>query len=292
MVRRNVELETLLIDDLLNLTRITKGKIDLVMREVDLHEILKESLEICKADHNEQGQTVDFSLLASNSMVEGDPVRLEQIFWNLIRNASKFSERHATIYIDSLNTESDKIEVGVRDEGVGIDPTILPSLFSPFEQGGEEVTRRFGGLGLGLSISRSIAELHKGGKIHAASAGKGRSARFILSMDVIPQDASLSQSSPPCKGQVRTADSIKSGMDMAQRYKFDCVISDLELGDGTGHELMRKLQKKFNLPGIAISGYGMAEDVKRSKDAGFSFHLTKPITLANIEEAILQIIPA
>jgi PAS domain S-box-containing protein len=315
MIRRNVELETRLIDDLLDLTRVTQGKIELRTKEIDLHIVLQEAVDICRADVDDRGQRIHLSLEAKHSHVMGDPVRLQQIFWNLIRNASKFSGRHQAISIRSRSFDDGRIEVSVSDEGVGIEAGLIPKLFSPFEQGGDEVTRRYGGLGLGLVISKSIAELHDGGSIHAHSSGKDQGSTFTLVLRTLPKDEAPQHvnGTAPSRGrillvednpdtrltlsmllqsldyQVQAGESVKRGLEIAGRSEFDLLISDIGLPDGTGYDLMREVGKLYGLRGIAVSGYGMPEDIQRSVDAGFAVHLIKPIMAADLEAAMEKV---
>lgn len=179
MIRRNVEVETRLIDDLLDLTRITQGKIQLRKEVVDVHKIVREAAAVCQPELDDHGQILRMDLGATDSHILGDPMRIQQVLWNLIRNASKFGGSAKPIFISSQNTHDGTLKMSIVDEGLGIPAEILPRLFRPFEQGSEEITRRFGGVGLGLVISKSIIELHDGA-IEAFSDGQDRGSRFEL----------------------------------------------------------------------------------------------------------------
>ncbi len=314
MIRRNVEIETRLIEDLLDLTRITQGKIQLLKQDVELHRIIRDAVRVCQPDLEDQSQSVELDLSAAKSTIVGDAVRLQQIFWNLIRNSSKFSGRKKNIRICSWNTPEGMLRISVADEGVGIEPDLLPKLFTPFEQGGEEMTKRFGGLGLGLVICKSIAELHEGGSIEASSEGKNKGSCFTLTFQPIDHEAN-----PPRHSAVRSrgrvllvednADSrvavtmllellnfsvesvatIENALRSANRRPFDVVVSDIGLPDGNGYTLMRELREKHELRGIAMSGFGQPEDVERAKAAGFDIHLVKPVSASALEEALLSV---
>src|SRR5439155_12415587 len=153
VIRRNVELEARLIDDLLDVTRIAKGKLPLSFEIVCVHEMLRRAYEICRDDIAAKHLEVEFRLRAAHTHVEGDPARLQQVFWNLIKNSVKFTPERGRIIIDTLNPSPEKIEIRITDSGIGIEPEKIDKIFNAFEQGQTSITRRFGGLGLGLAIS-------------------------------------------------------------------------------------------------------------------------------------------
>src|SRR5215472_399440 len=184
VVRRNVELEARLIDDLLDITRISKGKLQLSFEPISIHQILHRAYEICHDEIEAKGLDVNFGLRATHTYVEGDPARLQQVFWNLIKNSVKFTPEKGRISIETLNPAPDKIEVRVIDTGIGIEPEKIGKIFNAFEQGQTEITRRFGGLGLGLAISKALIDAH-GGKIRVESHGKDQGATFSLELKTI-----------------------------------------------------------------------------------------------------------
>src|SRR6478672_9383295 len=173
MIRRNVELEARLIDDLLDLTRISKGKVQLSFEEVNAHSLLKNALEICQADIDKKRLDLRTEFAAENVSLEADPARLQQIFWNLIKNAVKFTPEGGRLEIRTKNDEG-QLRVEISDSGIGIDAEMLPKIFNAFEQGARS---QFGGLGLGLAISKALAETHHG-EITVASAGRDQGATF------------------------------------------------------------------------------------------------------------------
>jgi PAS domain S-box-containing protein len=179
IIQRNVELEARLIDDLLDLTRISKGKLAMHFAEVDLHHALRDVLRICEGDIREKrlGVSVDFG--AREAVVQGDSTRLQQVLWNLLKNAVKFTSAEGAISITTANLTPARLTILISDNGVGIERDALRKIFEPFEQGEKSRTRQFGGLGLGLSISNGIMELH-GGTLSAESAGKGQGATFAM----------------------------------------------------------------------------------------------------------------
>jgi signal transduction histidine kinase len=318
-IRRNVELEVKLIDDLLDLTRVARGKLELHEEAVEIHGLLKHAYETCVFnDAKTASIKMQWRLNAYLPFVWGDPARLEQIFWNLLKNAVKFTPKDGTITVETRNVDG-SVQISVSDTGVGIDPKMLPKIFDAFEQGGRDVTKKFGGLGLGLAICRAVAELH-GGKISAQSDGPEKGATFMVTLPILsPEQAASDDGRPSRQGagdtersplrlllvedspatlkiisrlfknvgyQVTGAQDLATARTVVQQAKFDLVISDLGLPDGSGLELMRELRDRFGLRGIALSGYGMEEDVRESLAAGFVEHLVKPVDFARLEAAV------
>jgi signal transduction histidine kinase len=190
-IRRCVELETRLIDDLVDLSRIGSGKLHLDRQPLDLHEPLAEAIRFCANDVRDRQLDLQADLRAQNTQVTGDAVRLQQIFWNLIRNAIKFTPEGGRITVRSFNDETAHAVVEVADTGIGIDPQRLTLIFQAFEQGGPDITARFGGLGLGLAIAQGLTQAH-GGTIRGASDGAGRGSLFTVEfpITVAPRDGS------------------------------------------------------------------------------------------------------
>jgi PAS domain S-box-containing protein len=319
-IRRHVELEAHLINDLLDLTRIINGKLSLRMDVVDVHEILANAERICR---QHDGINVRVELNAAKHHVHGDTVRLQQVFWNLISNAHKFTPIGGTITIRTANVD-DQVQVKIIDTGRGIEADQMSRLFSAFEQGDPNVARRFGGLGLGLVISKAILSSHEG-LIDVQSAGKGKGSTFTVSLAAVP--APVGRKPPvspiaappvvslPKRGlkillvedheptlkmmtrlleqyghRVTTAATAKAALDATDASEFDLMISDLGLPDGSGCDVMRHISDKSHTKGIALSGYGMREDIQRSLDAGFSLHLTKPVDLHQLMSAVGKVV--
>ncbi|MDB5320113.1 MAG: Hybrid sensor histidine kinase/response regulator [Phycisphaerales bacterium] len=322
MIRRNVQLETRLIDDLLDLTRVSRGKLQLQLATVDLHETIAHVIEICESDLRTKQLRFTQRLGAQAYRVRADSARLQQIIWNLLKNAIKFTPEGGSIELSTDNTADGRIAVRVQDTGVGIDPASLPNIFDAFQQGGEDVTRLFGGLGLGLSITKALVDAH-GGALTAVSPGKGRGSTFAVilptTQDVAtpPQMAVNPRSSgarPPKSGHilivddhadtsrimarllsrqgftVRTADTVAGALKTAGAESFDLLISDIGLPDGSGLDLIRQLRATTPIKGIALSGFGMDEDVERSHAAGFVEHLTKPIDGPRLLAAVERVV--
>jgi two-component system CheB/CheR fusion protein len=340
MVRRNVELEARLIDDMLDLTRIARGKLELRREPADLRQILEHALQTASGDLLYKRLRLVLDLTRDDHAVWADTPRLTQVFWNLFSNAVKFTPTGGAITVRSWNEESPagrQLRVEVADTGIGIEPDVLAGIFDAFQQGEQTITRRFGGLGLGLAISKAIVELH-GGSLTAASEGLGRGAVFSVRLPVgelrpaepaESRPAAAAPSTPvasPASGasagiaanaaalrillvedhadtaeamadllrdlghRVTVAGCVTEALAAAERHALDggldLVVSDLGLPDGTGLDLMAELRGRYAVRGIALSGYGMEEDVRKSLAAGFERHLTKPINLQALQTAI------
>jgi PAS domain S-box-containing protein len=317
MIRRNVQLEARLIDDLLDLTRISRGKLELHSSVVDAHEILREALEICSAnDTIQRSLTITLEASAEEHHVHADPARLQQVLWNLINNAIKFTPHEGRILIHTSNPQPGRLAIQVSDTGIGIEPSKIKRLFDAFEQGERHITRRFGGLGLGLAISKALVEMH-GGSIHAQSEGPGRGATFTVELDTHTsspaRNGELAASHPEAVRPLRillvedhlptlrivsrllqraghhvvSASSVHEARGFLDHQKFDLLISDLGLPDGTGIDLVRGLKRP--LASIAVTGYGMDADVSDCLAAGFQGHLTKPVEWHQLAAAIQHV---
>lgn len=319
VIRRNVELETKLIDDLLDLTRIARGKVELRLGEVNVHSLLQQVVQTCRdGDPRSQTPEVTLELSAAEFHVQGDAARLQQVFWNLLKNALKFTPADGLIRVQAFTPSPGVIRIAVSDNGLGIEPQKIGRLFQAFEQGGREVTQRFGGLGLGLAIAKRVVELH-GGRIEARSQGAGHGSTFTVDLragpaklpDALPQLADLKEALGPLrvllvedhqptarilqrllekKGHtVEAAGTLAEARRLAASAQFDLVVSDLGLPDGSGLELMPDLRSRYGLPGIALSGFGMESDMAASEEAGFSAHLVKPVDWPGLEKVIGEV---
>ena len=327
MIRRNVALEARLIDDLLDLTRIARGKLELYFQPVDVHELLRQVLEICAPDILAKRIGVTTELAARRSRVQADPARLQQVFWNLVKNAVKFTPAggHVTVATSDGGDEGDgTVRVRIADTGIGIDASKLPQIFDAFEQGGQDVTRLFGGLGLGLAISKALVDLH-GGTIAGESAGHGLGATFTLSLAAAPEALDAFPLSPPAAEaqgaadlrillvedhadtrealadllrmyghDVQVAGSVAAALETAAAGRFDLVVSDLGLPDGSGLDLMPRIRalSTYEVKGICLTGYGMEEDIRKSREAGFLAHLTKPVNFQELAAVLSRITAA
>lgn len=198
-IRRNLELEARLIDDLLDVNRFARGTVELRQQIGSVHQLILNVVEICHAEVAAKSQHLRAELAAGHAHVKGDLGRLQQLFWNLLKNAIKFTPRDGTITIRSSNPQPGRLRVEVIDTGIGIAPDVVRQLFVAFKQGGWEITKRFGGLGIGLSICKSVVDLHKG-TIRAESEGQGKGAAFIVDLPEAKAEAvekEADSASPP-----------------------------------------------------------------------------------------------
>jgi CheY-like chemotaxis protein len=350
-IRKCVELEARLIDDLLDLTRITRGKLALERAKLDLAVVLQDALSTIRADLDQKQIELVVEDIPDFVWVWGDPVRLQQVFWNVLKNAVKFTPWGGRVSVGSrIDPAKETIVIEVTDSGIGITPAELARVFEAFSQGDHANTggsHRFGGLGLGLAISRRVVELHDG-KITAESAGRDHGATFRVELPlfdsastkavqdtttsssneshVVKQRAATMQFESAIDGQVvtrkrpaallgrillvedhaptrialeqllirrnyavRSAASVADARELAKREKFAILISDIGLPDGSGYDLMSEFRKAYGMVGVSLTGYGTEEDVSRSQSAGFVRHLTKPIRMQSLDEALANL---
>ncbi|MEO8350639.1 MAG: PAS domain S-box protein, partial [Chthoniobacteraceae bacterium] len=295
MIERNVALEGRLIDDLLDLTRITRGYLPLRKEPCDVHAVIRHAIEIVREDMEEKEIGLTIALSAKLTVLIGDPARLQQVFWNLLKNAVKFTPLGGEITLQTCNSgEGDRrLVVAISDTGIGFDPETAERIFLPFEQG-MTGDHRYGGLGLGLAIVRTVVDLH-GGEVHAESSGPGAGSVFtvvlpevkLLRGDLIPDERELISPNTPVRSlgillvedhvhtlnvlarllrraghSVEPVNCIRDAIAQAEKRHFDLLISDLGLPDGTGFDLARALKKiDPGLHAIALSGYGMEKDI-------------------------------
>jgi CheY-like chemotaxis protein len=277
-----------------------------------------------KGDLALKKQVLTANLGAGSRLVMGDSARLQQVFWNLLKNAVKFTPEGGRIAVScEADPKDGTIAVSISDTGIGMEAHEISRFFEAFAQGERSGrAHRFGGLGLGLAISLKLVELH-GGSIGAESRGAGKGSTFTVRLPVLADSAqspdSASGSVSPGGGsrepfakarrillvedheatraslavllarrgyEVEAVGTVKGAIDAAARGGFDLILSDIGLPDGDGVTLMRDLNKARGLPAIAITGYGMPSDVARSRDAGFLAHITKPISVDVLDRAL------
>ncbi len=318
IMRRNLTLETHLIDDLLDVTRITSGKLRLRHEIVDVHVSLQQAIDICRGEIDGRGLEFAFKPGASRHFVEGDASRLQQVFWNIIKNAAKFTPWGGKIDIETRSDEANRLTISFRDTGLGIDPSHLRNIFDPFFQVELARTQSAAGLGLGLLICKAITEAH-GGILTAASGGIGQGATFRLELTTVADpvtecDAATASDAPtPARREdlrlllvedhddtrevlarllnrqgydVEAARTVQEARSLANGMTFDLLVTDMQLPDGTGSELLRELSAKYGLRGIAMSGFGSEADFAQTKEAGFLEYLIKPVDAKCLDEAI------
>jgi signal transduction histidine kinase len=187
IIHRNALLEARLIDDLLDLTRIAKGKLQMQFGHVDVHALLMDVVAICDADIEQKDLRLTMDLRAKGTAVEADTARLQQVIWNVLKNSVKFTDPGGTIAITTENSDPGAIRIAIRDTGIGIEEHLLDKIFDAFDQGAESTNRTFGGLGLGLAISKSIVQAHNG-LLTASSAGRGHGSTFTIELNTTDGD--------------------------------------------------------------------------------------------------------
>lgn len=340
-IRRAAELEGRLIDDLLDAVRLGRGRASFRFQEVDAHEVVRQALEACQADWQARRQAVSVELEATAHRVRGDGERLQQVLWNLVRNASKFSPEGGTIEVRSRDEPCGTLVIEVADRGVGLDHGDRDAIFAPFAQA-EATAGRFEGLGLGLAICRSIVDAH-GGRLDVSSPGRGRGATFSLRLHAL--DAAVVEPEPEAEAKVPGLDADDRSLDAddhppdaeprpgggprrlvlvvdddettaqllsellghdgyevvvahtvsgamaAPLSRVGCVITDLDLPDGSGADLARRFRGHNDAPVIVLSGYDPGGfDPDACRDAGFAARLVKPVDYPALQAALREAI--
>jgi PAS domain S-box-containing protein len=330
MIAQSVALEARLIDDLLDLSRIAHGKLSLELHPCDVHTVLIEALAMVQTEVAQKHLAVSLELKADQHRMLCDDVRLKQVFWNVIKNAVKFTPDGGQITVTTCRVpESENLVIKVTDSGIGLTPDEINRIFEAFSQGDHSASgasQKFGGLGLGLAISRMLVEQHSG-FIRATSAGRNLGSTFLIELPLyqsedqeadrpVPAPLFADPTPPPearLSGPQRRAllvedhqptrkalaqllvrrsyhvvsvGSVSEARATAGRESFDLVISDIGLPDGNGYDLMNELRSRYGLVGIALTGYGSDDDINRSEAAGFSAHLLKPVSVQGLECAL------
>lgn len=299
-----------LIDGLLDVSRITREKIKLEKEKVDLLDVLRGLLEDRAPRLSNRNVAIHEGDGRKGIWVDADPVRLNQIFDNLLMNAIEHTDESASISV-IVRKDGDMVEVVVRDTGVGIEPRMLSVIFEPFQQGSKGMARENGGLGLGLALAKGLVELH-GGTIEARSEGLGRGAEFVVRL---PMTQAPKRVAPPREEEtdgrrdillveddpdvaevltliisrvghdVRVATTVVEGLEMAARQRPDLVFCDLGLPGVSGYEFAERVRadtQLSDLPLVALTGYSGSAVRKRALDAGFDEHVTKPVSMREI----------
>lgn len=320
VIERSTRVLVQLIDDLLDMSRITSGKLRLDMQPTSPAAFVQAAVEVIRPSAEAAGVSLQASLQQAGPVL-GDPSRLQQVVWNLLANAVKFTPRGGEIRVD-LRQVDGQVHVTIADSGVGIAGDALPHIFERFRQADGSITRRFGGLGLGLSIVRQLAELH-GGSVEAHSSGAGRGATFTLRLPLHegaepapPAQARLRAGPEDLAGasivvvddepdardllrrvleesgaRVHAAASAEEALALVQRERPDVLVSDIGMPDVDGYELLRRVRRLppeegGTLPAIALTAFARPEDRQRALDAGFAAHLSKPMNPAEVTAAV------
>jgi PAS domain S-box-containing protein len=318
MLRRSIELEARIIDDLLDLTRIARGMLSFSAEDTDVNALIEFLVGLSRSEFHEKQLKLSLELEAPEHIIHTDVARLQQVLWNILRNAIKFTENRGTVTITTANDGRGNIDIIIKDTGIGMTPETLSRLFLPFEQADRSRTGRYGGLGLGMAISNALIELLEG-KLTAESEGLGRGSTFTVSFPTVKPAAAPSEPariSRPGPGKVKlllvedhadtaralvrllesrgyevsSVGSVASASQAIERNEFDLFLCDLGLPDGTGFDLIERLRQKRDTPAVALTGFGMQQDVERAQHAGFDAHLTKPVNLQKLEATIWKLL--
>jgi signal transduction histidine kinase/CheY-like chemotaxis protein len=322
-LRRNAQSQSQLINDLLDLSRLQRGKISLNLETVSLAAIIDSAVETVRTDAAAKQIEIRLHVGDHLLLVEGDRLRLQQIAWNLLNNAVKFTPAGGSIEI-SLGSEGDTAELSVTDTGQGIDENFLPHVFEMFRQADGSNRRRHGGLGIGLALVRPLVQLH-GGAISAESDGPNKGSQFTIRLPLLREAASLTSSvvtsgaielevfaqksflvvddSEDTIGMltevlrvaganVTTATNGADALRLAEESEFDVILSDISMPEMDGFEFLQRLRKidgRQKVPVVAITGFGRSDDIARASAAGFYSHLTKPLNLKALGEVMNQL---
>ena len=314
VIERQVELMTRLVDDLLDVSRITSGKITLRREPVAIAAVIAQAVEIARPPAESRKETLEAEVAAGVGWVDGDQARLVQAVGNLLDNAIKYTEEGGHIRL-TARAEADEIVIAVRDTGVGIASDLLPYVFDLFTQADRSLERRQGGLGIGLTLVRRLVEMH-GGRVEAASEGPGRGSEFTIRLPRLALEAPAPASAPapdrpagPARRvpvvddqpdstdslalilrlrghEVRTASDGPSALEEFARYRPEVVFLDLGLPGMSGYDVARRLRampEARDVRLVALTGYGTEADRERTRAAGFDVHLAKPVDPQAVE---------
>lgn len=315
VIRRSALAQAHLVSDLLDLSRLQTGKLAIQRRTLSLAPAISDAVEAVRVDSEGKGVALDVELPEEPILVEADAVRVQQIAWNLLDNAVKFTPTGGRVRV-ALFLDGDEAKLEVEDSGQGIDPGFLPSVFEMFRQADSGLSRRHGGMGIGLALVRQLVELH-GGRVRAESDGIGRGSRFqvwlpligapaepleaasalprgslagfrVLVVDDSPDTVSAIGQLLEIEGaRVTTATSGDEALQRARKGGFDLVLSDISMPGMDGYELLQKLRARpetDGLPVIAMTGFGQPEDLERGRAAGFYAYITKPVQIPKLLE--------
>ncbi|MCA1579320.1 MAG: response regulator [Acidobacteria bacterium] len=322
-LRRNAQSQSQLINDLLDLSRLQRGKISLNNETVSLAVIIDNAVETVRAEASAKSIDIHLQLSDQFLLVDGDRLRLQQIAWNLLNNAVKFTPAGGQINISLNRDEKDAVLV-VEDTGQGIDPSFLPHVFEMFRQADASNSRRHGGMGIGLALVQQLARLH-GGSVSAQSEGTNKGSRFIVRLPLTSEDSQASSSlnaAAPLKlralaqtdflivddsedtiamldqllkiggANVTSATNGADALRIASEREFDVILSDISMPEMDGFEFLQRLRQidgRQDVPVVAITGFGRTDDVERARAAGFYSHLTKPLNLEALADVLGQL---
>jgi CheY-like chemotaxis protein len=321
VMERQVHHLVRLVDDLLDVSRVMRGKIELRKELVELVTVIARAVETAKPLIETQGHELSISVPAESLLVDADPVRLAQVIGNLLTNSARYSEPNGQIWL-SARQDGEQAVLTVRDAGIGIAPDMLPHVFELFVQADHSTSKAHGGLGIGLTLVKNLVEMH-GGNVEAKSAGLGQGCEFVVRLplqkqasptiqeDILPrpettsaghrllvvddnQDAALTLAMllRLSGHEVQVAHRGARALEIAASFQPDLVFLDLGMPGMDGYEVARRLRAAglCHCGGlVALTGYGQEEDRRRSHEAGFDHHFTKPVALDALHDLLLQL---
>ncbi len=326
IIERNAKLQTQLIEDLLDVSRILRGKLSLGLVPISLASVVNAAIDTVRLAAEAKSIQVEVSTGAAPFQVLGDPNRLQQVLWNLLSNSVKFTQEGGQVAVH-LQQSNAHVQIRVQDTGKGISPEFLPHIFDYFRQADASITRSHGGLGLGLAIARHLIELH-GGTIQAESLGEGEGSTFIVTLPLLKTDPEDSPDVSPFTdsdnsilqglhilivddevdtreifafilkhhgAKVTSVGSVREALASFTQAKPDLLVSDIGMPQEDGYALIRQVraaevESAHPTPAIALTAYATAEDQNRALAAGFHLHLAKPIEPANLLTAIASLV--
>jgi len=328
-IERNARMQTQLVDDILDVSRIIAGKMRINIQKADLHGVARSALDAVRPAAEAKGVNLVADLAADAAEFYGDPDRLQQVIWNLLANAIKFTPRDGRVELRVARTHSET-EIRVSDSGIGIAPDFLPHVFDRFRQADSSITRAQGGLGLGLAIVRHLVEVH-GGTVRAESEGEGKGAQFVVRLPVravapvaepegVPGGARVQREpgvAPPqllrgievlvvdddadareliaavlnnSGAEVRSAASVDEAVAMLRQRRPDVLLSDIGLPSEDGYALIRRVREiDSTVPAAALTAYASIDDHRRALESGFQAHVTKPIEPGDLALLVAQL---
>ena len=321
MMERQVNHMVRLVDDLLEVSRITRGKIELAKETLELGAVMRVAMETSRPLIEAGGHNLTLALSAEPLTVEGDPVRLAQVISNLLNNAAKYTEAGGQIWL-TARREGEQAVISVRDTGMGIPPPLLPRVFDLFMQADQDVGRAQGGLGIGLALVKTLVEMH-GGSVHAHSEGSGQGSEFLVrlplvargSPQIVPSTASESSTVLAARrilvvddnrdaaqslsmllkllgAEVRVVYNGPDALKALEAYKPAVVLLDIGMPGMDGHEVARRIRQQaefHDVTLIALTGWGQVEDRQRSRTAGFDYHLVKPADASTLQTVLMSL---
>ncbi|HEY4309669.1 MAG TPA: PAS domain S-box protein [Pirellulales bacterium] len=322
MISRQTKYLSRLLDDLLDVSRITRGKLRLKNERLDLSPVIAKAIETVRPLVEEKRHSLAFTVSAGGISVVGDPVRIEQVFVNLLSNAAKYTDEGGSISV--IAQKDEMATIVVRDNGIGISADMLTRIFEPFAQAEQSLDRSQGGLGIGLTLARSLIDLH-GGTISVKSEGAGRGSEFAIRLPLAssendPETLPANQTLLPPKRTYRVLvvddnqDSAVSlatllkvrgyetniaydgpaAIELARSFGPDAILLDIGLPNIDGYEVARQIrnsERGKSMFLIAISGYGQEQDRRRSKEAGFDHHFVKPVDFTSLSSLLSERVP-